>query len=250
MKKTELIFGFHAVHALLHTRPNDVLHLFVLSGRQDKRLVDLLQLAQSQGVTCTALSRDQLSERVGMGRQHQGVVAECHTHALASEADLFDLLLAPTAPLLLLILDGVQDPHNLGACLRSANAFGVHAVIVPKDRSTKLTEVARKVACGAADQTSLITVTNLKRTMQKIQQAGVWLVGLEMQSEMTLSSLDLTGSVGIVMGGEGAGVRRLTRETCDYLAYIPMQGVVESLNVSVATGVALYEVQRQRLVLQ
>jgi 23S rRNA (guanosine2251-2'-O)-methyltransferase len=162
------------------------------------------------------------------------------------EHDLESLLAAATGPALLLILDGVQDPHNLGACLRSAAAAGATAVVIPKDKSAPVNATVRKTSAGAADRIPIVRVTNLARTLETMKQAGVWMVGLAGEATQSLYAVDLTGPIGIVMGGEGEGMRRLTREHCDYLAQIPMSGAVESLNVSVATGIALFEVKRQR----
>ena len=163
-----------------------------------------------------------------------------------NEDDLFTLLESLHEPPFLLVLDGVQDPHNLGACLRSADAAGVHAVVAPKDRSVSLTETVRKIACGAAENLPFVTVTNLARTLKHLKEAGLWLVGTADESEQSLYDIDLTGPLALVMGAEGKGLRRLTRVTCDFLVHIPMAGTVECLNVSVATGVCLFEAVRQR----
>lgn len=186
-----------------------------------------------------------LSKLVGANAVHQGLVACCDPPSLLMEADLFPLLDQQPAPLLL-ILDQVQDPHNLGACLRSANAMGATAVIIPQNNAVGLTAVVHKVACGASVMTPVVQVPNLARAMKALQQSGVWIVGLAAEGDVNLSEVDLSGSVAIAMGGEAKGLRALTRQHCDYLAKIPMQGSVESLNVSVASGVALYEVSRQR----
>ncbi len=246
MKKHELIYGFHAVKTVLKTRPHDVLQLLVQANRNDHRLIEMTELAASFKIPCETISKIKLQELVGIDANHQGIVANCKPLSAWTEKELMACIENATDRVILLFLDGVQDPHNLGACLRSANAFGVTAVIAPKDRAVALTDVVKKVACGAAEQTPFVTVTNLHRTIQQIQQLGVWLVGLDSDATLTLTDVDLKGNIGIVMGGEGQGLRRLTREACDYLAKIPMQGSVESLNVSVATGVALYETQRQR----
>ena len=179
------------------------------------------------------------------GLKHQGVVAQYAAPQNLGEGDLDELLGKVENPLLL-VLDGVQDPHNLGACLRSAGAAGVAAVIVPRDRAVGVTAVVRKASAGAADQVPLIRVTNLARTLKTLKDAGVWIVGLAGEAEKSLYEMDLKGPIAIAMGGEGDGLRRLSREHCDYLAKIPMTGIVESLNVSVATGVALFEAVRQR----
>ena len=246
MKKNELIYGFHAVKTVIQSRPKDVMQLYIQLGRNDHRLIEMVTLAESFSIPCDTLPKIKLQEMVGDEHLHQGVIAKCRPLTAWSEKDLMDHVENSTDRVILLVLDGVQDPHNLGACLRSANAFGVTAVIAPKDRAVALTEVVRKVSCGAADQTPFIAVTNLNRTLKQLQKIGVWLVGLDSEATMGLADVDLKGNIGIVMGGEGQGLRRLTREVCDYLAQIPMLGTVESLNVSVATGVTLYETQRQR----
>lgn len=246
MKKTETIVGFHAIKSVLAARPQDVQKIMLVqSNRRDKRMNELLQLAKKAKVHCENISPSGLPHYL-QNTKHQGVLAECAIAAPWQEDDLLDFVQASDKPVTLLFLDEVQDPHNLGACMRSANALGAAAVIVPKDRSAKITEVVRKVSSGACEQTPLVSVTNLARTIKQLQELGIWFVGLDGQTDTELQSVDLTGSIGIVMGSEGQGMRRLTRESCDYLAKIPMQGTVESLNVSVATGVALYEVQRQR----
>lgn len=247
MTQIETIIGFHAIKTVLETRPSDITRLMLVqSNRRDKRLQALLNLAKSAGVPVEQLPEKALPGNLQNAR-HQGVVAECKIAAPWSEGELIDAVAAATSPVVLLVLDGVQDPHNLGACLRSANALGALAVIAPKDRAAKMTEVVRKVSSGAAEQTPFVTVTNLTRTIKQLQEMGVWFVGLDGYADLLLDAVDLKGNVGIVMGSEGQGLRRLTREACDYLAKIPMQGSVESFNVSVATGIALYEVQRQRV---
>jgi len=246
MKQTETVIGFHAVQTILETRPGDVVRLMLVqSNRRDKRLTELMQLAKKNAIRCEQLPVSAIPKHL-QEMAHQGVMAECYPLKPWEEGDLLDAIAASEKSVLLLVLDEVQDPHNLGACLRSANAMGVMAVVVPKDRSAKITEVVRKVSSGASEQTPLVVVTNLSRSIKALQQTGVWFVGLDGQADVVLSSLDMTGSIAIVMGSEGQGLRRLTREACDHLAKIPMQGKVESLNVSVATGIALYEVLRQR----
>jgi len=188
-----------------------------------------------------------------MGRKSRSKLTRTHQHtdlaadvAVKFEDDLFDILNSLQEPPFLLILDGVQDPHNLGACLRSADAAGVHAVIAPKDRAAPLTDTVRKVACGAAEHLPFVTLTNLARTLKRLKQAGLWLVGTADDAEQSLYEVDLKGPLALVMGAEGKGLRRLTRESCDFLVHIPMAGSVECLNVSVAAGVCLFEAARQR----
>jgi 23S rRNA (guanosine2251-2'-O)-methyltransferase len=240
------VHGFHAVRALLNRSPERVLALHILNGRRDRRLQDLLEVAQQHGVGVRECSREQL-DRLAPGGVHQGVIAEVKAAQALGEAFLFDELLPRLdAPALLLVLDGVTDPHNLGACLRSADAFGAHALIVPRDNAAPLNATARKAASGAAEVVPMVSVTNLARTLRGLQAAGVWVVGAAGEAAQDIGSVDLSGPVALVMGAEGSGMRRLTREHCDYLAAIPMAGEVSSLNVSVATGVFLYEAFRQR----
>lgn len=245
MKKQELIYGFHAVKTVLKTRPRDVIQLLVQTNRNDQRLTEITELATQSKIPIETFSKGKLQDLLG-DVNHQGVAAKCKPLSVWTESELMECVENASDPIVLLVLDGVQDPHNLGACLRSANAFGVTAVVVPKDRAVSLTEVVKKVACGAAEQTPFVTVTNLHRTLKQLKEANVWLVGFDSEATLALTEIDLKGNIAIVMGGEGQGLRRLTREACDYLAQIPMMGTVESLNVSVATGVALYETRRQR----
>lgn len=243
MSATKL-FGLHAVQAALRAG-EPVRVLWLLGSRHDARLQAVRDLAASRGVSIRTATRAELDQHADGGR-HQGVVAELAGGARQLPTDLDTLLAGLSEPPFLLVLDGVQDPHNLGACLRSANAAGVHAVIAPKDRAAGLTPVARKVASGAAEYTPFITVTNLARALRQLQDAGVWLVGAAGEAEQELYAADLRGPLALVLGAEGAGLRRLTREHCDLLVRLPMAGEVESLNVSVATGICLYEAVRQR----
>ncbi|MGE5624787.1 MAG: 23S rRNA (guanosine(2251)-2'-O)-methyltransferase RlmB [Bacillota bacterium] len=240
----ELTYGLHAVTALLE-EGGKVHALWIQDSRHDERLNRVAELAQKAGVRVQRVARAEL-DRMTQDARHQGVVAEAEGAELRDEGGLFPLLDRLNEPPFLLVLDGVQDPHNLGACLRSANAAGVHAVIAPKDRSAGLTAVARKVASGAAEVTPFFQVTNLARTLRDLKERNIWLVGLAGEADQGLYELDLKGPLAIVMGAEGEGMRRLTKEHCDFLAKIPMAGQVESLNVSVATGVSLFEALRQR----
>jgi 23S rRNA (guanosine2251-2'-O)-methyltransferase len=243
--KTELIFGLHSVQAILKTAPQRILTLHLLQGRNDQKLQKILQQAQANQISVNSTSRQKLDEMV-QDENHQGVVAVCNPGEIQDEIFLFKLLESLTEPAFLLILDGVTDPHNLGACIRTAEAAGVHAVVAPKDKSAGLTSVARKVACGAAEVLPLVSVTNLARTLKKLQDKGVWLYGTSGDAEKSVYETDLKGPIAILMGAEGDGMRRLTTETCDHLMNIPMAGMVSSLNVSVATGVCLFEAVRQR----
>ncbi|MEN3157479.1 23S rRNA (guanosine(2251)-2'-O)-methyltransferase RlmB [Alkalimonas sp. NCh-2] len=240
----DFVFGLHAVQAIVERSPQDVLEVFVSKERDDKRMHPLVQQLRQQGIAVQFCHRKTLDNLVQ--GQHQGIVAKVRLAQAGSDADLMAIVEQQAAPLLL-VLDGVTDPHNLGAILRSADAAGVHAVVVPKDRSVKLTSVVRKVACGAAETVPFIAVTNLARALRQLQEAGVWVIGTAGETEQTLYQTELTGPLAIVLGAEGDGLRRLTRETCDALVKIPMHGSVSSLNVSVAAGICLFEAVRQRL---
>ncbi len=246
MAAEEWIYGFHAVESVLKREPKRILKLWLQVDRRDKRIQAVESLAQNQGVGLQRVARSQLDGTVD-GR-HQGIVARVSTRELdlvLDEAGL-DALLASVANPLLLVLDGVTDPHNFGACLRSADAAGVTAVVTPKNNSADLSPVAIKVACGAADTVPIARVTNLARTLARVKSAGLWVVGTTGDTDKSLYQQDLSGPVAIVMGAEGDGMRRLTTEQCDFLVALPMMGSVSSLNVSVATGVCLFEALRQR----
>ena len=247
MSNTELVFGIHALEALLKSAPQRVHELLVLKGRQDQRLQKILHSAERQQIPVRQVSRRELDERVD--GNHQGIVALTDPGEIHDEGFLQSLLeklessnLAP----FFLVLDGVTDPHNLGACLRSAEAAGAQAVIVPKDNSASLNATVRKVACGAAEVLPLIPVTNLARLLKMLQARGVWTIGAADEAQGSIYQADLKGPLALVMGAEGKGLRRLTRECCDLLVNIPMAGTVSSLNVSVAAGVCLFEAVRQR----
>ena len=219
--------------------------LLVQNGRNDKRVGAIRELAQKQGVAIEELSKQEMDQR--FDGNHQGVAARASADSrLRSEKDLQSILAALDHEPLLLVLDGVTDPHNLGACLRTADAAGVDAVIVPKDKSAPLNATVRKVASGAAETVNFITVTNLARCLKSLQQRGIWVVGTADESEKSIYEQDLTGAIALVMGSEGSGLRRLTRDSCDFLVSIPMAGELSSLNVSVAAGVCLYEARRQK----
>ena len=243
---SEHIYGIHAVSAFLTNAPERLIEVYVLKGREDKRLQPLLNELYQIGISVQFLNRQTLDKKAD-GEVHQGIIARVQPAKELNENDLALILQQQPNPLLL-VLDGVTDPHNLGACLRTADAAGVCAVIVPKDKSAQLTSIARKVACGAAEVIPLIRVTNLARTLRDLQQQhNVWVVGTAGEATETLYQSKLTGALALVMGAEGEGMRRLTREHCDQLISIPMAGSVSSLNVSVATGVCLFEIVRQRL---
>lgn len=241
----EYVFGWHAVEAVLKREPERLQQVWIQTGRQDKRVRTITDSLDSLGVRWKVVHRRELDERVA--GVHQGIVAAVSESREWTEGDLLAHLDKSGQPPFLLVLDGVTDPHNLGACMRTADAVGIQAVIVPKDKSASLTPVARKVACGAAETVPFVRVTNLARFLRSLQEQGVWLIGTAGEASATLYQADFKGPVALVMGAEGKGMRRLTREHCDQLINIPMLGHVDSLNVSVATGVCLYEALRQRL---
>ena len=244
MSDLERVFGLHAVQALLDRHPKRIKRLLLQAGRLNERQQALLALAERQGVALQRVAGDELDAQAeGV---HQGVLAEVVPSQLWSEEMLGHMLDRLEGTPLLLVLDGVTDPHNLGACLRSADAAGAHAVIVPRDRSASLNPTVRKVACGAAETVPLVAVTNLSRTLKQLKQRGLWVVGTAGEADQLIYDVDFTVPSIIIMGAEGAGMRRLTREHCDYLAKLPMAGSVSSLNVSVAAGICLFEAVRQR----
>lgn len=240
--KQEQLFGIHAIEKLLKQSPHHIYALSIQKGPLNKRVQSLVDQAHRLGVTVRSESKSFFNNVDGV---HQGVVALVAKQADLTESDLVKLVEEIDNPLFL-FLDEVQDPHNLGAILRTADATGVDAVVIPKHNSVGLNATVRKVACGAAETVKLVVVSNLTRTLKDLQQKGMWMTGLAGETNQTIYDMDFKGSVGLVMGAEGTGLRKLTRENCDHLAAIPMAGSVESLNVSVATGVTLYEVYRQR----
>ncbi|ASN84268.1 MULTISPECIES: 23S rRNA (guanosine(2251)-2'-O)-methyltransferase RlmB [Pectobacterium] len=241
---SEIIYGIHAVKALLERDPQRFLEVFILKGRDDRRLQSVITELEAQGIVIQVANRQWLDKQAE-DAVHQGIVAKVKEGRKYQENDLPAMLDNLETPFLL-ILDGVTDPHNLGACLRNADGAGVHAVIVPRDRSAQLNATVKKVACGAAETVPVISVTNLARTMRLLQERNIWIVGTAGEADHTLYQSKLTGPLALVMGAEGEGMRRLTREHCDELISIPMAGSVSSLNVSVATGVCLFEAVRQR----
>ena len=243
---SETAYGIHAVDVILRRSPERIIALSIQSDRNDKRIQGLLSLAQNQGIAVDRLTKADLDEMVS--ERHQGVVAVIKPRQAdggVTERDLSSYLKGIDCPLVL-VLDGVTDPHNLGACLRSADAAGVAAVIVPKDNSAELNAVARKVASGAADVIPLVRVTNLARTLRSLKELGIWIVGTTGEADTLVYDQDLSIPTALVMGAEGPGMRRLTTEVCDFLVKLPMAGDVSSLNVSVATGICLFEAVRQR----
>jgi len=241
-REPRVVFGFHAILARLRADPSSVVELFVDETRNDARIRDLATTAERSGVRVMRVPTKRLDGFYGGGR-HQGVVARIE---MKRAADTLDEILEQVEKPLLLVLDGVTDPHNLGACLRVANAAGAHAVIAPKDRAAGITPAVSKVASGAAESTPYLMVTNLARALSDIKEKNVWVVGADERAEKTLYESDLPDSIAWVLGAEGEGMRRLTRESCDLLVRIPMAGEVQSLNVSVAAGVCLFESVRRR----
>ncbi|WP_133136400.1 23S rRNA (guanosine(2251)-2'-O)-methyltransferase RlmB [Legionella rowbothamii] len=241
----QFVYGVHAVSALLANPHRVIRKLFISQERMDKRVQDLLDKASQAKVSIEKLSAQQMNQRFA-DFNHQGIVASASALPDYNESHLLALFEASKSPALILILDGVTDPHNLGACLRSADATGVDFVVIPKDKNASITPVVSKVACGAAESVPLVRVTNLVRSMELLKEQGVWIYGAAGEATQSLYQTDCTGAMAIVMGAEGEGLRRLTREHCDGLFSLPMLGSVDSLNVSVATGVSLYEVLRQR----
>lgn len=241
----QFVYGVHAVSALLANPHRTTKKLFVSQDRMDKRVQDLVDKAIEAHISIEKLSTQQMNQRFA-DFTHQGIVASASPLPDYNESHLRALLESSKSPSLILILDGITDPHNLGACLRTADATGVDFVVIPKDKNASITPVVSKVACGAAESVPLVRVTNLVRSMEFLKEQGVWIYGAAGEAGSSLYQTDCTGTMAIVMGAEGEGLRRLTREHCDGLFSLPMLGSVDSLNVSVATGVSLYEVLRQR----
>jgi len=240
----EIVFGIHAVNNVLKRSPERIKELYVQQGRDDVRLQEIFSLAKENGIHVQVVKKHFLDENAE--GNHQGVAAKAKPVQVKNEHDLAKQLDKLGEPAFLLILDSITDPHNLGACLRTADAAGIHAVIAPKDKAVGINATVSKVACGAAETVPFYQVTNLARTMKDFQDRGIWLYGTAGEASESVYKTDLKGSIAIVMGAEGKGLRRLTRESCDHLINVPMAGDVSSLNVSVATGVCLFEAVRQR----
>ena len=243
--KRNFVYGLHAINAVLERAPERLLELWVAQPRDDARSRDLRARAQNVGVRVQSVGGEALAKLVG-DVAHQGAVAAVRPLKAWNEHDLIEALSQVAEDPLLLVLDGVTDPHNLGACLRTADAAGAHAVLIPKDRAAAVDGVVRKVAAGAAEFVPVASVTNLARSIDMLKERGIWVVGTDGEAPQTLYAADLKRPLALVLGAEGGGLRRLTRERCDFLVRIPMAGQVESLNVSVAAGVALFEARRQR----
>lgn len=244
-KKGRVVFGLHAAEAALKQTPEKLIAAWFDQTRKDRRLNELRALCDKIGIKGQASNRAQL-DKMANRQNHQGVILELLLPEELNEQALQAVVKSSEQPAFFLVLDQVQDPHNLGACLRTADATAVQGVIIPKDQAVRLTTTVCKVACGAAETVPLYRVTNLARTLRWLKEEGVWLVGADGGSDKTVFDVDLKGSIAIVIGAEGSGLRRLTREACDFIASLPMQGQVESLNLSAATAVFLYEAVRQR----
>ena len=244
LKGAESVYGLHAVRIMLERHPERVTALYLIERREDPKIRRIEELAREARVALKRIDAQALRQQLG-DVAHQGVLAEIVPLPPWTEDELLSALQEAKQPLLL-ALDGVQDPHNLGACLRTADACGALAVIVPRDRAAHMTPVVRKVAAGAAETTPVVVVTNLVRTLKLLKEAGLWVIGADAEGAGRAREVDLTSGVVLVMGAEGAGLRQLTRQTCDFLVRLPQLGAVESLNVSVAAGMLLYEAVRQR----
>ena len=248
MSQSTFIFGFHAIIAKLRHQPDAILEIFIDAERHDARARDLMRYAELHNVRVVPVDAKRLDGMSGGGMRHQGVVA--HVSSQSRHVTLDDVLDTLDEPAFLLVLDGIQDPHNLGACLRVADAVGAHAVIAPKDRAVGLTQTAIKVASGAAESVPYITVTNLARTLRELKERDIWVIGTDVGAKDDLYTAEWPQATAWVLGAEADGIRRLTRETCDLLVNIPMLGSVQSLNVSVAAGVCLFEAKRRSRLIQ
>jgi 23S rRNA (guanosine2251-2'-O)-methyltransferase len=245
MSKSINIFGFHSIESLLKTNPESIIKVLVQINRKDKRANDLINMLTSQKITFSTTDRSDL-DRIAKGEVHQGVISEVILPPLLNEESLLKSISENTSNSLILVLDSIQDPRNLGACLRSANAAGVDYVVINKDGSAPINALVHKTSAGAINSLKIFHVTNLSRAIVNMQKRGVWVIGMVGTSKSTIYDVNLTDATAIVMGSEGKGVRRLIKETCDQIVTIPMSGNIESLNVSVATGIALFESKRQR----
>lgn len=246
MNKKSYVYGFHAVQSLLKTRPEKIIHLLAIKSHGESKLESILQEAKAQHISIEYINREKM-DRLTETTHHQNIAAYCVSQPPLNEQSLPNFLSNLSTQPLFLILDGVQDPHNLGACFRSADAAKADAIIAPKDRAVSLTAVVSKVASGAAETVPFFQVTNLVRSIEILKAQGVWVYGADEKASDVLFNTDLSGPVAIILGSEGKGLRRLTREHCDGLIKIPMYGQVSSLNVSVAAGIVLFEVVRQRM---
>jgi len=245
MSKSINIFGFHSIESLLKTNPESILKVLIQNNRKDKRINDLTINLSYQNIPFSMSDRNSM-DRIAKGEIHQGVISEVILPPIPNEESLLDSITNFNRKTLILILDSIQDPRNMGACLRSANAAGVSHVILNKDGSAPINAVVHKTSAGAINSLQIFQVTNLTRTIKEIQKRGIWVVGLDGNDKTSIYDVNLTGSIAIVAGSEGKGIRQLIKKTCDQIVSIPMSGNVESLNVSVATAIALFESKRQR----
>jgi 23S rRNA (guanosine2251-2'-O)-methyltransferase len=245
MPNSICIYGFHSVEAQLESSPECIVSVNIFENRTDKRLLSLIKLLDRLDISYRNCSKKQL-DKLANNQKHQGIVAEILLPVLPSQNELEEYIDKLDNSVLILILDSIQDPRNLGACLRSANAVGVDCVIINKDGSAPINALVHKTSAGALNQLKIFQVTNLARTIRLLKNKNIWVIGLDGNSEQSIYSIDLTSSSAIVMGSEGSGLRNLTKQSCDQLALIPMNGNIESLNVSVATGISLFEATRQR----
>ena len=245
MSKSINIFGFHSIESILINKPELVLNVLIQNGRKDKRIIDLINNLDSQKITYSSTDKANL-DKISKGEIHQGVISEIILPPILNEDSLFNSIAAFDQKLMILMLDSIQDPRNLGACLRSANAAGVTHVVVNKDGSAPINSLVHRTSAGALNSLQIFHVTNLSRTIRQIKKKDIWVVGLDGSTKSSLYDLNLTGSMAIVVGSEGKGIRPLIKKTCDQLVSIPMSGNIESLNVSVATAISLFEIKRQR----
>jgi len=245
MSKSINIFGFHSIESILINKPELVLKVLIQNDRKDKRVIDLINNLDSQKITYSSTDRANL-DKISKGEIHQGVISEIILPPILNEDSLFNSITAFDQKLMILMLDSIQDPRNLGACLRSANAAGVTHVVVNKDGSAPINSLVHRTSAGALNSLQIFHVTNLSRTIKQIKKRDIWVVGLDGSTQSSLYDLNLTGSMAIVVGSEGKGIRPLIKKTCDQLVSIPMSGNIESLNVSVATAISLFEIKRQR----
>ena len=245
MSKSINIFGFHSIESILINKPELVLQVLIQNGRKDKRVIDLINSLDSQKLTYSYTDRANL-DKISKGEIHQGVISEIIIPPILNEDSLVNSIATFDQKPMILILDSVQDPRNLGACLRSANAAGVSHVIINKDGSAPINSLVHRTSAGAINNLQIFHVTNLSRTIKEIQKRGIWVVGLDGNTPSSIYNVNLTESIAVVLGSEGKGIRPLIKKTCDQLVCIPMSGNIESLNVSVATAISLFEIKRQR----
>jgi 23S rRNA (guanosine2251-2'-O)-methyltransferase len=245
MSKTIKIFGFHGIESVIKSNPENVIKVFLQKGRKDKRISDLTESLYLQKIPLSIIDKSKL-DKISKGETHQGVITEIIIPPILNEQSFFQSIAEFDQKLMILILDSIQDPRNLGACLRSANAAGVSHVIINKDGSAPINSLVHRTSAGAINNLQIFYVTNLSRTIKQIQERDIWVVGLDGNTQSSIYNVNLTGSIAIVVGSEGKGIRPLIKKTCDQLVCIPMSGNIESLNVSVATAISLFEIKRQR----